>query len=224
MAAAPPDYQIDGGNIGNLSLLSKRLLWRDRCSAVSTGFGLNLPTGSDAVVRISPFVDAVEIKVDNEAVHIMPFLAYSARISRQSFGHMAVQLDVPVNGNRVTARDAAGLFAVGDLADQTLLYVDVSLGRWLYDSECRSVIRRVAGIVELHYTTSLDSINFVPLPPLFGAIFSANAQLDVLNVTAGAHAEVANNTDLRVAAVLPIRDDEDRFFDAEVNAALIHRF
>jgi hypothetical protein len=45
---------------------------------------------------------------------------------------------------------------------------------------------------------------------------------DLLHLTAGLHSEIQNNTTLRVGAVVPLRAEPDRFFDAEVQVSLNH--
>ena len=39
----------DSGNVGNLSMFLKGLLYKDESLAISSGFGIGLPTGSDSV-------------------------------------------------------------------------------------------------------------------------------------------------------------------------------
>jgi hypothetical protein len=55
--------------------------------------------------------------------------------------------------------------------------------------------------------------------PLF-QVTSAGNRLDVVNLTLGLHTELSNKAQLRLGAVAPITDDDDRFFDFEFQAQL----
>ena len=57
------------------------------------------------------------------------------------------------------------------------------------------------------------------LNPFF-QVTSAGNRLDVVNLTLGMHTEFANGTQLRLGAVAPITEDDDRFFDFEFQAQL----
>jgi hypothetical protein len=46
----------------------------------------------------------------------------------------------------------------------------------------------------------------------------------VVNLTAAIHAELAQYSSLRVGGVFPLRDPDNRFFDAEVTVQFIQRF
>ena len=179
---------------------------------------------SDTTVSLPLLAVPVRIQVQNDAVHLLPFVACSSASDNGFFCHAFAQLDVAANGNRVITMDALGMGSEGKLSPQTLLYLDASIGRWLYRDPCGQVLTGLAAAFELHYTTTIGDADVVPLFPAFGALGIDENRFDVFNFTVGLHAELFNQTDLRVAGVLPLRSGDDRFFDAEVQAALIRRF
>jgi hypothetical protein len=220
----------DGGNVGNLSLITKLLLSQEECCAASAGLGIEAPTGSDAEARVA----FTNYRIENEAVHLHPYFAVLSQSADDWFVHVFTQLDVALNGNPVTFSAAGGppgAGTFGDYKEQTLLHFDLSLGQWLYRDPCAPVVTGLAGLVEVHYTTALEDTDVVVgaratgFPP--GATFDFRNRLnrfDVVNLTTGVHVEIACDTTFRVASVFPLRTGESRFFDAEVVAQLSRRF
>lgn len=212
------------GNIGNLSVLLKRLVYYDRDTSVVVGMGVETPTGSDFFSR----TDAINLRISNDAVHLVPFVGLLHAPDDRWFLHGFVQVDVAANGNQITFVDAAGIGNGGKINDQTLLYVDVSLGRWFYRDQSAALITGVAGLVEAHYTGTLQNTEQIaaplaPPPSGFTATNFAN-RMDVVNLTAAVHIEIARDTSLRAGGVFPITFGDNRFFDAEISAQLIRRF
>jgi len=70
------DLNVEGGSAGNLALILKLLLWRNDTAAISAGLGLELPTGSDVDGTLP--VLASSFRIDNNAVHILPYCLLSA--------------------------------------------------------------------------------------------------------------------------------------------------
>jgi hypothetical protein len=220
----------EGGNIGNLSIIPKLLLYQDDCSALSVGLGIETPTGSDAEARIA----FTRYRIENEAVHLHPYVALLSQLGSNWFVNAFAQVDVATNGNSVSFQAAgdlpgAGTFGVYD--EQTLLHLDLSMGRWIYRDPCAPLVTGLAGIVEWHYTTALEDTDVVTgaratgIPPGATLDFRNRAnRFDVLNLTAGIHAEIARDMTFRVGGAFPLRTGDDRFFDAEVIAQLSRRF
>jgi hypothetical protein len=214
-----------GGNIGNLSVLLKRLVYYNPCTSVVVGLGVEMPTGSDFLSR----TETINVRISNDAVHLVPYLGFLHSPNDCWFLHGFVEVDVATSGNQITFVDTNGFNGGGEYNDQTLLYVDVSLGRWLHRDPCAPLLTGVAALAEVHYTTTLQSTDTVrgsPAPAPLSAFTVANLanQMDVVNLTAAIHFEIAGNTNLRVGGVFPITTDNDRFFDAEIAAQLIRRF
>jgi hypothetical protein len=220
----------EGGEVGNVSLISKVMLYQEGCCAASAGLGLEAPTGSDAEARIA----SINYTIENEAVHLHPYFAVLSRSEDDWFVHAFAQLDVPLNGNSVSFASAVGPPAAGSLGEyveQMLLHFNFSLGHWLYRDPCAPLLTGLAGIVEWHYITALEDTDVVAatLPAGFppgATIDLRNRQnrFDVFNVTTGIHTEIACDTTFRVGAVFPLLDGDDRFFDAEIVAQLSRRF
>jgi len=60
---------------------------------------------------------------------------------------------------------------------------------------------------------------------VLGTITNPFNRIDVLNLTAGLQAELGNTTDLRVAAVMPLSEnDDERFFDTELQVQVNRRY
>jgi len=81
-------------------------------------------------------------------------------------------------------------------------------------------------LTELHYTTTLedaDSVSGLGTRTAFTFGNSAN-RVDLLDLTVGVHAEIAERTTCRVAGVVPLRRGDDRSFDSEVQVQLERRF
>jgi hypothetical protein len=224
--AAPliSDFEILGGEIGNLSVIVKRLLYTTCDAALAAGLGINTPTGSDVTGTLPITVPSVMYRVRNDAVHLQPFVALTASPSDEFFYHAFAQIDFATNGNRIDAVDGLGGMDSGVVNDQTLAYLDVGAGYWLYQNPCSDYWTGVAAVAELHYTTTLQDADSVPL---FGGTLdfgNAAGRFSVLNVTAGIHAEVTEQTSLRVGGVFPLDEEDDRFFDSEIQVSLIRRF
>ena len=75
MEFVTPSLGVSGGRVGNLSVLAKRLLWDGECAALSAGLAIDVPTGSDAQVDLPSYPVPLRATLQNQAVHLMPFLA-----------------------------------------------------------------------------------------------------------------------------------------------------
>lgn len=219
------DFSLFGGHVGNLAVLVKRLVYECDATAVSLGLGIDTPTGSD----VEGAVNSVAFTMHNHAVHLMPFVAITGAPNPCWFYHAFLQVDVPANGNPIDYVDYYGSGTLGTYNEQTLLYLDVSLGRWWYRNPCARVLTGLAGLVELHYTTALQDSDLI-YQPLEGSTWTrfwftnlAN-RVDELNLTAGLHAELAHDTVVRTGAVVPLRQADNREFDAELQVQIERRF
>jgi len=98
----------------------------------------------------------------------------------------------------------------GRLHEQSLLYLDASIGRWIYRNPCATCITGIAPTVELHYTTTMEDTATV------GGFSNPFNRMDVLDLTAGVHVQLGARNMLSVAGVAPLRQDEEKLFDAEI--------
>ena len=218
LEAISPSSTANSGEVGNLSTSIKALLLTSGESAISGGLQISIPTGSDAVI-----VDRVAgntYRVQNDAVHLMPFIGAYHPFGDSWWLQSFLQVDTPANGNAVLANGVN----IGRLTAQTLLYSDVSLGKWLYRNPSNSPRRGgrgvtgIASLLELHYTSSLTDADIFSVAP--GPGFEN--RFDALNLTAGLLVEFSEKWRLNIAGAFPLKGGrwdggrtEDRFFDSE---------
>jgi len=221
---ATDGFAVEGGEIGNLAIIVKRLLVANECGAVAAGMGIDVPTGSDVEGLVTP----VDFTLHNDAVHLSPYVGFLYAPTCRLFCLGFAQVDVATGGNRVdyvdTRTSTPGTF--GKLTEQTLLYLDLSTGYWLYRNPCGSGLTGLASMVEFHYTTTLQDADVVS-----GDVAGANFQfgnftnrLDVVNLTVGLQAEISGCTSLRVGGIFPLDESPERPFDAEFHVSLDRRF
>jgi hypothetical protein len=166
---------------------------------------------------------------------VLPYLAAMGQPNPCRFWHAFAQLDVPLNPHEFQFTTAGALPAAaitGDWHDQTLLHLDIGGGIWLCRSPCacRSLLTGVAAIAELHYTTALDDTDVVSAAANNGVtafaydLRSAANRIDVINLTAGLHFELSRLSSLRVAAAVPLREADNRWFDSELLVQFAREF
>lgn len=212
------DVAVDSNGVGNLVGTLKRIMYSDSTFVVAAGLAVVAPTGSDASVTFQ--LTNSRIDFENEAVHLLPYLAVQASPDENWFFHAFVQVDIAANDNEVSFVQPASTVS-DSLADQTLLYLDASAGYWWYQSTDDSGLTGLASVVELHYTTTLNDADSANLGN--GFIGNLDNRFDVLNLTAGVHSEWSGNTAIRFAVVVPL-DRDERFFDSEMQVSIIRRY
>ena len=95
------------------------------------------------------------------------------------------------------------------------MILDVSGGHWLYRSCCQhNIVQGIAGILELHYTSSMQDADVVSGNGL--TITDRSNRTDVLNLTVGLHAELGESLTLTTGMTFPLRNKTDRQFDNEI--------
>ncbi len=88
--------------------------------ALSGGLGIALPTARDT--RIQSADGSALLQINNDAVHLMPFLASLYMPNENWFVQSFVQYDVAASGNRVAANaNGTGLQTAGKLNDRGTL-------------------------------------------------------------------------------------------------------
>jgi len=210
-------FNVSGGEIGNLHVNVKRLLHVTDWSAFVGGLGIDVPTGSDVKGTILGGTQAFE--VNNDAVHLAPFVGFLHAPDDRWFYHGFLEVDVPLNGHAVSAGGASGR-----LNEQTLLNLDLSAGRWLCRRPDAFLLTGAAATVEFHYTTTLTDGDMATLLAPDRYDFNLGNRMDVVNLTVGVHAELAAKTTLHVGGAFPLTDRMNRLFDAEVQVQLNRYF
>ena len=198
--------------LGNLGLAFKMNLLSGCDWILSGGTGITIPTGDDFEAYTA---NALDLRVKNDAVHLSPFIGYLHQPNQNWFFQSFIQADFDLSGTDVFT--GTGGFE-GVIQDQNLLFIDASLGRWIHRN-CNPCKRYsgVAAIAELHYTTTMNDTDTV------SAITNPYNRMDILNAS-GALNFLFRKTSLRVGGAAPLRDDEERLFDAEIIFQLNRRY
>ncbi len=200
---------------GNISLALKFLLWEDDACAFAGGLGVNVPTADDSEIfqAGSPL-----LTIQNESLHLLPYAAFLWRPTALTYLQSFMQLDVDANGNMVVdVQDRPA----GVLNEQTLLYIDISAGFWLYQNPQARCVTGITPTIEFHYTTTLQDADIVRVPMQGGSAGLGNSfnRLDIVNATAGVHFWIGPRSVFTVAGGFPLGpSDEQRQFDAEIIA------
>ncbi len=204
----------DAGNVGNLSIFAKRLLIADDSNAIAAGLGFGLPTGQDLIVQTGQN----QLRFTNEALHLMPFVAWTIVPMDELFFNAFGQIDFAASGTDVVSP----LGVQGTFNNQHLMHLDASLGRWLISNTGRRYLTGVAGLLELHYTSTLQDSDVLNATQagLPGFIVVAGNRRDLLNLTSGLHFQLGPASNLRIGAVTPLRSAPDRAFDTEIQVVL----
>ena len=117
---------------------------------------------------------------------------------------------------------AAGPRTPRTFSDHNLWFLDLSVGRWIYQNPRARYVTAVAPLVEVHYSTTLQD------PEVYqgaaGTITDFSVRRDVLNMTGGIHFRLGQYSDLTVGAVAPMRTSGNRQFDAELAVEFNRRF
>ena len=218
------DFASFAGQIGNLDVVLKRVVYKSENTVAAIGLCVDTPTGSDATGT----GQGVQYDIHNQATFLSPYLGILRTPNDKLFYQVFLQLDLPTNGNRIDYVDTltTGSGTFGTLNDQTLMYADLSVGYWLLRNPCADWVTGLASVLELHYTTTLQDADIVTgnTSGRFFSFGNFSNRVDVLDLTFGLHAELRNDTLCRVAGVVPLRTGDDRLFNAEVQLQLERRF
>jgi len=212
---------------GNMSLIFKSILVQcgDQ-SALTAGVTLNLPTAKDG--RLLDGAGNLISAIDNQSVHLLPFVAYFRQHTSRTWSTAIMQLDFDLNGTTFFLPDDGGGSDIvfGRYQEQNFLYLDYTLGHWFYEDACQTAcIRRAAVIGELHYSTTINDTDRTNAGPTMGDIVTNPFnRIDVLNATAGLRFQLGDNYLLTAAAVVPLKDEENKLFDSEFALLLTRRF
>ena len=225
------EIDINKIEFGDLFMSLKGLLYYDDNVAISGGLSFTAPTADDLRVltrnRNGSLITLAEVQ--NESVHILPFLGAMAT-NGDSFIQGFLQIDIDASGSPVLFNQNANsnlLTLQGELEDVTLMYIDVQAGRWLYRDRSQNAqgFTGAAAITELHVNQSLESQQAVTSDVGFGTFqFGENrSNVTVINAMAGMILEWNRNTTVTTAFATPIGNSTDQQFDGELRV-LVNRF
>ncbi len=196
---------------GNLTIVGKQVLLQNDRSLFSAGLGVTVPTGSDSRLF---FPNGQQIlQIDNEAVHLLPFVAVMSQPNDRWFWQGFLQFDVDTNGNPVRG-DLSGqnLSQFGVLQDTTLMFVDFGFGYQLYQNPY-GTIAGIAPMAEVHYATTIQDADFADGNGFMIRDFTN--RFDVVNLTLGLNIFGRNGGSIRPGFVIPLRSGDDDQFDYE---------
>lgn len=208
----PSPIGMSGGELGNLTLVFKTLLYQDESTAFGGGLALEIPTGDDLLVT-TPTIGTFEFK--NQATHLHPYLGLIHMNEDDVFFSTFLQFDAGLNDNPLYQTTTFTQQRLGNLSPLSLVLFDVGVGKWIYRNLETDGITGIAPLVELHYLSTIDEIDGL------GDIRSpflrtTRNSFQSFNLTAGTHVEINGYSALRVAAVAPLLGQDFRTFDAEI--------
>jgi hypothetical protein len=200
-----------GYELGNLTLITKGVLFRDEDSLWTAGMGVTAPLADDSLLTrgSTPLV-----QIENEAVHLLPFIATLQQLNSRTLFQAFAEIDVDTNGNPVYGNATLGTLPyAGRLNDSTLLMLDFSLHRLLRQSPRGAFVRQVIGNAELHYTGSLEDADIVRGPGF--EITDLARRFNIVNATFSQHWVLSNNVVITPGIAVPLRSGTDKQFDFE---------
>ena len=209
------DLNQPGGRdfeLGNATVVSKFVLLRSNNYILTSGVGATIPLADDA--KLLRGTDEL-LRIENESVHVLPFLGLLRRFDRRTSFQAYTQLDFDANGNPVLENLAGGpLERIGRFTDSSLAHVDVSAHRTVYENRrSTSKLKAVVANAELHYTGTLQGTDAVTGNGI--VVTNLKKNFNVLNATMGAHLLVGKNVVITPGMSVPLRDGLDEQFDYE---------
>lgn len=209
----------DEVRFGNVQLYLKMLLASNDDIAISTGSGISIPTEKDLTVRLpdgTPFLE-----VENQAVHLQPFIAAAFTPELPFFLQGILQLDFDTNGNPVSIQqNGSGLLKAGTLQASNMLYIDLNCGYWLMQEPADSpaTLTGLATVFEVHHNQSLTHTDSVSRDQL--RIGSNQSSISSTSLAVGLVAELASSCNLSVGYVVPVSGAGQRQIDGAMQVAL----
>jgi len=209
------------GQFGDMQVIVKTILHQEDFWTLGMGMGISVPTAPDINIGLANGTQLM--KIANTSTHLLPYVALLVNPGDDWFAQAFVQVDVAANGDAVSASligngNGNGLTSLGDFYDQTLLFADATVGRWLY----RDPSRRFSGfaaVLEAHYTGGLNAPSTLQTGGF--SVAYTTPRYNVLDLTVGAHA-VFGNTTVTAGFATPVTDD--RGFDGELRLFVNRKF
>ncbi len=210
-----------GTNFGDLGIAFKGLLV-SRCDlAICAGMSMNAPTAPNSVTTGLPGIVTTTVTIENQSVHLLPFVGALWMPSSRFFAQGYIQVDVDASGNEVLAGPTAGPFTtVGRLYDPTFLYVDVGAGYWLRRGDCSRLITSIACMGEIHINESLASGGAIS----DGTVAVPPYNYSLVDFTAGLHMDMGQQCSVTVGYVAPLSGGAEREFNGEFRAFCNYKF
>lgn len=198
--------------LGNATIISKVVLLRMNEFLLTGGVGATVPLADDA--RLFQGTDEV-LRIENESVHILPFLGLLHRYDRRTSFQAYTQMDVDANGNPVLGNLIGGpLASIGRFTDSTLIHGDVSAHRTIYQSRrSTSKLKAMIANAELHYTGTVNGADTVAGNGVF--VTNLKRNFNIVNATVGAHLVLGKHVVVTPGMSVPLTSGLDKQFDYE---------
>lgn len=197
---------VSSSEFGNIAVTSKFLLFQNDRFLVSGGAGFSIPTADDLNVG---FADGTRLaRVQNQSLHVIPFIGTVFTPNDTVFVQSYIMVDVDATGSTVflnpTGMAGTNLVNAGRLQDQTLLFADVSMGRWLYRGARPNQlgVTGVATVAEVHYNTSVQTADEVRSGSL--AFGDPTTNISQVSLTLGSHFEFRRGNILTLGYNAPL--------------------
>ncbi len=228
----------DTGNaeFGNLTVYFKALLWDAGFEAISAGLGLTFPTADDVTLSMADGTRLLDIQ--NESIHLLPFVAGLYMPTERVFVQGMLQLDLDPTGSStrftefVNGAPTGNLLAVGRPNDADYVFFDIGLGYWMYQAptygasvcgDCSDAglgwIQGIAPTMELHYNGTINRADSVSVARGPSTIRIGNPELSEIqlwNLVLGVTFQMRGNADLTLGYATPLNTGRDRQFSSEV--------
>lgn len=190
--------------LGNVAVVLKGLLYQDSCKAISAGIALDTPTANNfSLIDTNNNV----YDITNDKLTLSPFIGWTYTPSEKTFAQGFFQVAFPTGNNQFNSFPAVGINRSFEFRNQTMLYADVGVGRWLRQDCCGDGL---AVMFELHYSESLDR-QISDFNPGLNSTFTRTND-DSFNGTFGATL-VRGPWNVNAGFAVPLLDDPDRDFD-----------
>jgi len=214
---------VSAGQFGNLGFIAKASVWRSDYAILSSGLGLDLPTGSSvqSLGRSSGY------QIRNTATTVLPYIGVMALPTDETFVQGFITASVPANGNQfMVLQPGAPPQSAGFYNAQTRLHFDLLGGIWLSRNPGGGGLTGLAFLSEIHYVAATqhgDSLNFTangPTGPNNFQLGNLSNQQTATNFTVGLHTVWNDRFQFRIGGAFPLAQRPNRNFDGEVIAQM----
>ena len=200
--------QTTAFELGNLHLTWKALLYGGEVFNVSAGLGLSVPTADDTHIM---FNGTEVVRINNNTYLGTPYLALLYTPNNRVFAQVWGSASFDLNSNLVEGQvSSQGFGRAGRLTAQTLVSVDGQFGFWFYKSNT-GILQALGPFIEMHYNTTVSDADVIDFNGIF--LTDLRGSTDELNMTIGAVTQIGRNLNMSGGVVVPLSDEDDRFFD-----------
>ena len=129
------------GQFGDIQIILKAIVLQEDTWTLCMGLEISVPTAPGVHVGLADGTPLV--KIANSSTHLLPFFGLLVTPNDNWFIQTYLQVNIPASGDPVSANVSGnGLASTGEIYDQTQLFADAVVGRWLY----RNAARRFSGL------------------------------------------------------------------------------